>query len=61
MIVRFGRDIYCQVCGKDDKIYADWEDKFIYHYNCERCHVRVKEIDRKPIEVWLKERMNDKK
>lgn len=43
---RFGRDIYCQECGKDDQIEGVWVGKFIYHYVCKRCNVVVKEIDR---------------
>jgi len=76
MKARFGKDIYCQVCGKDDKITmngtwnldgtsfklsntafklfnrlitssrlhgARW--KFGYTYRCNRCGVKVKEID----------------
>lgn len=53
MKARFGKDIYCQVCGKDDKITIDgtWKldgisRKFGYKYRCNRCGVKVKEIDR---------------
>lgn len=47
MYARFGRNIFCQKCGKDDKIIAIWQDQFAYHYECTRCHVNVKEVDRK--------------
>ena len=79
MKARFGKDIYCQVCGKDDKIklveiwtleYGTLSFKFShtmfnlinrlisfsrlrgdrwkfgYNYRCNRCGVKVKEIDR---------------
>jgi len=45
MKARFGRDIYCQRCGKDDKIEEVWRDQFSYYYFCTRCKVKVKEID----------------
>jgi len=40
---RFGRNIRCQVCGKDDKIATVWRDGSSYHYFCSRCNVRVRE------------------
>ncbi len=43
MMARFGRNILCQECGRDDKIVTQWRDKFNYHYFCERCKVQVKE------------------
>lgn len=42
---RFGRNIYCQKCGGDDKIRIEWLDKFSYKYVCDRCEVKVKESD----------------
>ena len=88
MKARFGKDIYCQVCGKDDKITlveiwtleygtlshkfsntmynllhrliifsrlhgARW--KFGYKYRCNRCNVKVKEIDHSKELTVLKE------
>ena len=49
MRVRFGREIVCQKCGKDDRITIAWTDKFAYHYTCQRCRVKVKEIDRSKV------------
>ena len=78
MKARFGKDIYCQICGKDDKIklieiwtleYGTFSHKFSgtmynllhrliifsrlhgahwkfgYKYRCNRCKVKVKEIN----------------
>ncbi len=46
MRARFGRDIVCQVCKKDDAIVIKWLDRFSYYYRCSRCHVKVKEVSR---------------
>ncbi|KXA90220.1 hypothetical protein AKJ62_01380 [candidate division MSBL1 archaeon SCGC-AAA259D14] len=43
---RFGRNIHCQECGRDDRIEVEWNGKFRYHYECSRCGVRVRETDR---------------
>jgi hypothetical protein len=45
MKARFGRDIFCQVCLKDDCIELEWYGKFTYHYVCTRCNRVVKERD----------------
>ncbi len=91
MKARFGKDIYCQVCGKDDKITLDgiwtldgtsfkisstmynlihrliifsrlrgarW--KFGYKYRCNRCGVKVKEIDHSKELTVLEEKMNER-
>ena len=46
MKARFGRDIYCQQCGKDDKIIVHYLWQHTYHYRCTRCHVKVREVNR---------------
>ncbi|MBA7490235.1 hypothetical protein ES702_00770 [subsurface metagenome] len=47
MKARFGRNIFCQECGKDDRITITWMDRFTYHYTCQRCRVKVKETNHK--------------
>lgn len=44
MKARFGRNIYCQKCGKDDKIKQEWYNT---KYICKRCDVEVYEANRK--------------
>ena len=52
MRARFGREIVCQVCGKDDAIKVVWSAersphlaRSYYHYECTRCGVRITEKD----------------
>ncbi|MBW2671957.1 MAG: hypothetical protein JRD89_00910 [Deltaproteobacteria bacterium] len=51
MKARFGREIFCQHCGKDDRIVTRWRGKFSYFYWCERCRDVVKETDWRSAEV----------
>lgn len=46
MKARFGRNLVCQKCGKDDKICTNWHGRNSYNYWCVRCDVTVKEVDR---------------
>jgi DNA-directed RNA polymerase subunit RPC12/RpoP len=50
MRARFGRDIYCQQCGKDDRITIMSvalnpviRHRFSYQYVCQRCNLKVAE------------------
>jgi hypothetical protein len=45
MKARFGREIVCQVCLKDDEIIIEWTGRFRYRYWCERCNRKVTEKD----------------
>jgi len=45
MKARFGREIVCQVCLKDDKIIIQYNCRHSYNYWCERCGRMVKEKD----------------
>ena len=38
---RFGREIICPTCGKDDKVVVEYSDRHTYHYRCSRCHRTV--------------------
>jgi hypothetical protein len=51
MKARFGRNIFCQECGKDDMIFNKWYDQFRYYYICGRCRIKVKEVDKKEKEA----------
>ncbi len=41
MKVRFGRDIYCPKCGKDDKLTVVYNFRDSYNYRCARCNCHV--------------------
>ncbi|KXB00719.1 hypothetical protein AKJ40_00735 [candidate division MSBL1 archaeon SCGC-AAA259M10] len=42
---RFGLDVRCRECGKDDQVEVVQNGELRFHYECKRCNVTVKEKD----------------